>query len=96
MIDGIYIDQHVVLIALGFDETGAKHVLGVQEGATENCVKRWRGGSMILRWIGATIHELQRGFHRIKGYRGMKDLVTALRTRDAQLDPPIDVAEKVA
>ncbi|WAS91832.1 IS256 family transposase [Nannocystis punicea] len=244
MIDGIYIDQHVVLIALGFDETGAKHVLGVQEGATENresctallrdlaergldtrrstlfvidgakamrraildvfgkraliqrCqvhkvrnvvdhlpeqkkdsvrkvlrealgattaktakrrlealagslasehpsaaasvregldelftvkelglpddlvrslsttnaienvnngirriagrVKRWRGGSMILRWIGVTLHELQRGFHRIKGCRGMKDLVTALRTRDAQLDPPIDVAEKVA
>ncbi|PCC68471.1 Transposase, Mutator family [Nannocystis exedens] len=231
MIDGIYIDQHVVLIALGFDETGAKHILGVQEGATENresctallrdlaergldtrrstlfvidgakamrraildvfgkrallqrCqvhkvrnvvdhlpeqkkdsvrkvlrdalgaataktakrrlealagslasehpsaaasvregldelftvkelgladdlvrslsttnaienvnngirriagrVKRWRGGEMILRWIGAALHELQRSFHRIKGCRGMKDLVTTAWARPA-------------
>ena len=30
-------------------------------------VKRWRGGSMILRWIGAALQELQAGFHRIKG-----------------------------
>ncbi|WP_143141583.1 hypothetical protein [Nannocystis exedens] len=32
-------------------------------------VKRWRGGSMIQRWMGAALHELQRGFHRIKGRR---------------------------
>ncbi len=37
-------------------------------------VKRWRGGTMILRWLGAALQELQAGFHRIKGYRGMKDL----------------------
>lgn len=28
---------------------------------------------MILRWIGAALQELQAGFHRIKGFRGMKD-----------------------
>lgn len=244
MLDGIYIADHVVLIALGFDETGAKHILGVQEGATENresctallrdlaergvdtgrstlfvidgakamrraildvfgkralvqrcqfhkeCnvlehlpeakrpairrvlhdalrassvqtarrrlealagrlaaehpsaaasiregldelftvkelglsedlerslsttnaienvnngirriagrVKNWRGGSMILRWIGAALHELQGGFHRIKGCRDMPKLVAALRAQDARLDPPVDAAEKVA
>lgn len=244
MLDGIYIADHVVLIALGFDETGAKHILGVQEGATENresctallrdlvergvdsrrsmlfvidgakamrraildvfgkralvqrcqfhkeCnvlehlpeakkasirrvlhdalrassvqtarrrlealagrltgehpsaaasiregldelftvkelglsedlerslsttnaienvnngirriagrVKNWRGGTMILRWIGAALHELQSGFHRIKGCRDMPKLVAALRARDTQLDPPVDAAEKVA
>ena len=244
MIDGIYIADHVVLIALGFDETGAKHILGVQEGATENresctallrdlaergvdtgrstlfvidgakamrraildvfgkralvqrcqfhkeCnvlehlpepkkasirrvlhdalrastvqtarrrlealagrlasdhpsaaasiregldelftvkelglsedlerslsttnaienvnngirriagrVKNWRGGLMILRWIGAALHELQAGFHRIKGCRDMPKLIAALRARDARLDPPIDATEKVA
>lgn len=51
---------------------------------------------MILRWIGAALHELQAGFHRIKGCRDMPKLIAALRARDARLDPPIDAAEKVA
>lgn len=37
MIDGVYVgDDHVMLVALGFDAQGTKHVLGVREGATEN------------------------------------------------------------
>ena len=36
MIDGIHFGEHVVLIALGIDESGNKHVLGLREGATEN------------------------------------------------------------
>jgi len=36
MIDGIHIEEHVMLIALGVDADGRKHVLGVREGATEN------------------------------------------------------------
>jgi transposase-like protein len=36
MIDGIHIDEHVLLVALGIDADGKKHVLGVREGATEN------------------------------------------------------------
>jgi len=36
MIDGVYIDERVLLVALGIDASGAKHVLGVREGATEN------------------------------------------------------------
>lgn len=36
MIDGIHIDDHVLLVALGIDADGTKHVLGVREGATEN------------------------------------------------------------
>ena len=36
MIDGIHFGEHVVLIALGIDESGHKHVLGLREGATEN------------------------------------------------------------
>lgn len=38
MIDGIHVDDHLVLIALGIDESGEKHVLGLYEGATENAV----------------------------------------------------------
>ena len=36
MIDGIHIDDRVVLIALGVDEEARKHVLGLWQGATEN------------------------------------------------------------
>lgn len=36
MIDGIHIEDHVLLVALGIDADGKKHVLGVREGATEN------------------------------------------------------------
>lgn len=36
MIDGIHIQDHLVLIALGIDGDGKKHVLGLWEGATEN------------------------------------------------------------
>jgi len=36
MIDGIHMGEHLVLAALGIDEGGEKHVLGLYEGATEN------------------------------------------------------------
>jgi putative transposase len=36
MIDGAHFAEHVVLTAVGVDERGAKHVLGLREGATEN------------------------------------------------------------
>lgn len=36
MIDGVYFDSHVLLVALGIDADGKKHVLGIREGATEN------------------------------------------------------------
>jgi transposase-like protein len=36
MIDGIHVGEHVVLIALGIDASGNKHILGLYEGATEN------------------------------------------------------------
>src|SRR5271167_1957192 len=36
LIDGVHFAEHVVLAAVGVDEHGAKHVLGLREGATEN------------------------------------------------------------
>jgi len=35
MIDGIHFRERVVLIALGFDSHGKKHVLGIREGSSE-------------------------------------------------------------
>jgi putative transposase len=36
MIDGVHFADHVVLAAVGVDRSGAKHPLGLREGATEN------------------------------------------------------------
>jgi putative transposase len=36
MIDGVRFGEHLVLAAVGVDARGAKHVLGLREGATEN------------------------------------------------------------
>ena len=36
LIDGVHFGEHVVLAAVGVDERGHKHVLGLREGATEN------------------------------------------------------------
>jgi putative transposase len=36
MIDGIHVAEHLVLVALGIDDKGDKHTLGLYEGATEN------------------------------------------------------------
>ena len=36
MIDGIHVGEYLVLVALGIDTHGDKHVLGLYEGATEN------------------------------------------------------------
>ena len=48
-------------------------------------VKRWRGGTMVLRWVGAAVLEAANGFRRVKGCKDMPALVAALRARDAQL-----------
>jgi transposase-like protein len=58
-------------------------------------VKRWRGGQMVLRWVAAGVLEAVKGFRRLKGYKAMPQLVTALRARDQQLGLVTD-AEKVA
>lgn len=36
MLDGVHFADHVVLVGLGIDGDGVKHVLGIQEGASEN------------------------------------------------------------
>ena len=44
-------------------------------------VRRWRGGSMILRWVGSAILEAEKQFHRVRGYREMPVLINALSNR---------------
>lgn len=41
-------------------------------------VRRWRNGQMLLRWVGAALHEAQRGFRRVRGHRDLRTLCAAL------------------
>ncbi|MGH7418126.1 MAG: IS256 family transposase, partial [Candidatus Rokuibacteriota bacterium] len=57
-------------------------------------VKRWRGGSMALRWAVTGLVEASKKFRRIRGHRGMDQLVTALDALVA--NNSLDKATKVA
>jgi transposase-like protein len=60
-------------------------------------VKRWRGGTMIVRWMTAAVIEAAKTFRRLKGCSDMPALVAALRARDQQLGlGDAKIAEEVA
>jgi transposase-like protein len=42
-------------------------------------VKRWQGGSMVVRWVSAAIVEAEKKFRRVQGWRDIKKLVQALK-----------------
>ena len=46
-------------------------------------VRRWRDGQMLLRWIGAALHEATRGFRRVRGHRDLPKLCAALQSHHA-------------
>jgi transposase-like protein len=48
-------------------------------------VKRWRDGTMVLRWVAIGLQEATKGFRRLKGHEGMPKLVAALRAHDTLL-----------
>jgi transposase-like protein len=47
-------------------------------------VKRWRDGQMVLRWVGAALHEATAHFRRIRGYRDLPTLTAALAILDKE------------
>ncbi len=47
-------------------------------------VKRWQGGSMVLRWTSAAIVEAERKFRRVQGWRDIEKLVRALDVIEAK------------
>jgi transposase-like protein len=74
------------LLARSLATTNAiENMNGVTRGVKRR-VKRWRDGEMILRWVGAAVHEAARGFRRLKGHADIKQLERALRAHDRALD----------
>ena len=43
-------------------------------------VKRWRNGTMVVRWVSAAIGEAEKKFRRVHGWRDINTLVSALGT----------------
>ena len=50
---------------------------GSVERFTRN-VKRWRGGEMVQRWVSAALLDAEQRFRRLRGYRDMPQLISAL------------------
>ena len=77
MIDGVHIDKHVMLVALGIDADGKKHVPGVREGTSENAaactalLADLRDRGLIENLMGS----VRRLSHRVKRWRGGKMIV---------------------
>jgi hypothetical protein len=82
-IDGMHFGDQCVIGAVGVDEHGQKHVLGLQEGATENSaahsgvrrrtrrVCRWRDKPMAKRWAAAAMLATEKNFRRVMGHKEM-------------------------
>lgn len=56
-------------------------------------VKRWQGGSMVVRWVSAGIVEAEKKFRRVQGWRDIEKLMRAL---DLFEDQQKATAERVA
>jgi transposase-like protein len=56
-------------------------------------VKRWQGGSMVVRWASAAIVEAEKKFRRVQGWRDIEKLVRALALFEAKQEA---TAERVA
>ena len=46
-------------------------------------VKRWRSGTMVVRWVSAAIVEAEKTFRRVHGWRDITTLVSALAVLEA-------------
>jgi len=45
-------------------------------------VKRWQGGTMVVRWVSAAIVEAEKNFRRVKGWRDIEKLIRALEANE--------------
>ena len=80
LIDGIEFHEHVVLIVLGIDESGAKHVLAFREGSTENATLcREMLSDLVARGVPADRSILV----AIDGGKGLRKAVTQVFGRYA-------------
>ncbi|MGH9892701.1 MAG: IS256 family transposase [bacterium] len=80
------LDETLTVITLGAKGTlrqtlcstnPIENLQGTIRRITRN-VKRWRSGSMVIRWMGTALMEAETRFRRIRGYRDLPDFLAAL------------------
>ena len=87
------LEETLTVLSLGLSErlrlslatTNAIESLLSRTRHVKRNVKRWRGGTMVVRWVAAGVLEATKGFRRLKGMKEMPKLVAALRAHDQQL-----------
>ena len=47
-------------------------------------VKRWRSGTMVVRWVSAAIVEVEKKFRRVHGWQDITKVVSALGHLEAK------------
>ena len=52
-------------------------------------VKRWQGGSMVVRWVSASIVEAEKKFRRVKGWRDIEKLIRALEAKERKQEADV-------
>ncbi len=80
------LEETLTVVKLGLSETLRKTLATTNpiESALDTTrtvtrrVKRWRDGSMKLRWCAAGLLKVEKKFRRIKGYRDIPKLIAAL------------------
>ena len=95
------LDETLTLQGLGIEgtlyrklrSTNAIENLNSGIAAYSKNVKRWRGGSMVARWVSAAIVEAEKKFRRVQGWRDIEKLVRALNVIEAKNEA---TAERVA
>jgi transposase-like protein len=53
-------------------------------------VKRWQGGTMVVRWVSAAIVEAEKKFRRVQGWRDIEKLVRALGVIEAEQEAAVE------
>ncbi|NHM26255.1 IS256 family transposase [Desulfofundulus sp. TPOSR] len=80
------LEETLTITRLGLPETLRKSLCSTNliESAFDKVrvvtrnVKRWRSGMQVLRWAAAGLLQAEKGFQRLKGYRELPLLATAL------------------
>lgn len=94
------LEETLIIIALGVGPALSKtlrstnpieNLQGTLKRLSRN-VKRWRGGSMALRWAVSGLLEAQKKFRRVKGFREMPQLIAALEATIKSVDTKAKIA----
>lgn len=57
-------------------------------------VRRWRDGTMIVRWVASALREADKKFRKLKGHKDMPKLIAALKKHQSGLQ--VDTKKKAA